>query len=99
MEDGRPSYQTAPSQQRRTVNYTYERGTYGGGFALGFLFGVTGIIVTIAVGMPKTRRGAVTGYFVRMGLSIIILVCVWAFYSDAILELLNRSRSSASTYY
>ena len=50
-------------------------GSYGGGFALGFLLGVIGLIVAIAINKKQTKKGAVTGFFVSLGLSVVAGVC------------------------
>lgn len=50
-------------------------GSYGGGFALGFLLGVIGLIVAIAINKEQTRKGAVTGFLVSLGLSVVAGVC------------------------
>ena len=50
-------------------------GSYGGGFALGFLLGVIGLIIAIAINKEQTRNGAVTGFLVSLGLSIVAGVC------------------------
>ena len=50
-------------------------GSYGGGFALGFLLGVIGLIIAIAINKKQTTKGAVTGFFVSLGLSVVAVVC------------------------
>jgi hypothetical protein len=54
---------------------TMDDGSYGGGFALGFLLGVIGLIIAIAINKEQTRMGAVTGFFVSLGLSVVAGVC------------------------
>ena len=50
-------------------------GSYGGGFALGFFLGVIGLIIAIAINKEQTRKGAVTGFLVSLGLSVVAGVC------------------------
>ena len=38
-----------------------EKGSFGGGFALGFVLGIIGMIICIAINKPKTIKGAVWG--------------------------------------
>ena len=53
-----------------------EEGSYGGGFAVGFLLG---LIICIAIDKPQTRRGAAHGFIVRIVSAVIITafsICV-----------------------
>lgn len=54
-------------------------GSYGGGFALGFLLGVIGLIVAICINKPKTRKGAVTGFFISIALNVVVAICFVVF--------------------
>ena len=49
-----------------------EEGSYGGGFAVGFLLGLIGLIICIEIDKPQTRRGAAHGFIVRIVSAVII---------------------------
>ena len=38
-----------------------DEGSYGGGFALGFLLGLVGLIIAIAIDKPLTKKGVLLG--------------------------------------
>ena len=52
-----------------------DEGSYGGGFALGLIFGVIGLILAITINKPETRKGAVHGFLFRIVLAIIGVLC------------------------
>lgn len=49
-------------------------GSYGAGFALGFFAGVIGLILGLLLGKPKLKKGAVHGFLVSLGLSIVVII-------------------------
>ena len=53
-----------------------DQGSYGAGFALGFILGLVGLIIAIAIDKPETRRGAVTGFIVSLVIGIVAAVCI-----------------------
>ena len=53
------------------------KGSYGGGFLLGLLLGLIGILLAIALNTDETRRGSVHGFLFRIVLAIVgILVLI-----------------------
>lgn len=50
-------------------------GSYVGGFLLGFILGVIGLIIALAINKEQTKKGAITGFLVSLGMSIVIGVC------------------------
>lgn len=54
-----------------------DKGSRFGGFLLGFIFGVVGLIIALCIDTPKTKRGAVAGFFVSIALKVIIVICIW----------------------
>lgn len=53
-----------------------DKGSRFGGFLLGFIFGVVGLIIALCIDTPKTKRGAVAGFFVSIALKVIIVICI-----------------------
>ena len=53
-----------------------DEGSYGGGFSLGFLLGLVGLIIAIAIDKPLTKKGGLHGFLVSIGLGVLIGVCV-----------------------
>lgn len=51
-----------------------DEGSTGGGFALGFLLGLIGLIIAACVGKKNTKSGAVTGFFIQAIIGIIFLI-------------------------
>jgi hypothetical protein len=50
------------------------QGTYWGGFAAGIIFALIGLIVVYVVGKEETKRGAVHGFGIRIGLSLLVVL-------------------------
>ena len=55
-------------------------GSYRGGFVLGCLFGVLGVIIALAINLKQTSKGAIHGYLFRIGAFIVGIACI-AIYS------------------
>lgn len=68
------SHYVAYNLCEREIIMIEDNSSYGGGFALGFLLGVIGVIIALAVGISgsKIRRGAGHGF-----LASIIIGCLF----------------------
>ncbi len=53
-----------------------DEGSYGGGFALGFLLGLAGLIIAIAINKEQTKKGAITGYLIQLGIAVVAVICI-----------------------
>ena len=53
-----------------------DEGSYGGGFALGFLLGLAGLIIAIAINKEQTKKGAITGYRIQLGIAVVAVICI-----------------------
>lgn len=53
-----------------------DEGSYGGGFALGFLLGLAGLIIAIAINKEQTKKGAITGYLIQLGIAVVVVICI-----------------------
>jgi uncharacterized membrane protein YeaQ/YmgE (transglycosylase-associated protein family) len=80
-----PSYDDVRSSSSAGVAYAGpdfskpEGGTYGGGLAIGIIFGFWGALITHFVAQPLTMRGAWHGFFGRLAFTILIGICVALF--------------------
>lgn len=52
-----------------------DEGSSGGGFALGFLLGIIGLIIAIAIGKKNTKSGAVGGFVLQAIIGLVIWLC------------------------
>lgn len=50
-------------------------GNYGGGFILGFLVGLIGLVIALCLDQSETKRGAVHGFIVSIVVSTILGLC------------------------
>lgn len=53
-----------------------DEGSYGGGFALGFLLGLAGLIIAIAINKEQTKKGAITGFLIQLGIAVVAGICI-----------------------
>ena len=53
------------------MNNDIDNSSFGGGFALGFLFGIIGLFIALAIGGGNIRRGA--------GYGLLTYVLIYAF--------------------
>ena len=70
-----PSIEEKPTTTVINNNQTSvpkDEGSGGGGFVLGILLGIFGLIIAIAVGKSKTKSGAVGGFIVQAIIGLII---------------------------
>jgi hypothetical protein len=52
------------------------QGTYWGGFAVGMIFALLGLIIVYFVGKEETKRGAAHGFGIRFALSILLVLAL-----------------------
>ena len=53
-----------------------DKGSYRGGFALGFFLGLVGLVIALCLDKSNTKRGAAHGMLALIISSIVIGVCV-----------------------
>ena len=51
-------------------------GSYRGGFVLGCLFGLFGLIISLAINLKQTTKGAIHGFLFRIGMIILGFVSI-----------------------
>ena len=54
--------------------YDGDEGSFAGGFWLGLIFGIIGIIMAIAIDRPRTRRGSVLGCILSIPILFVLLI-------------------------
>ena len=67
-------------EQKKTVVYDTkeDKGSFGGGFALGFFIGLIGVIVAACVGKKDTKSGALVGFVVQFVGGIILTIIIYS---------------------
>jgi hypothetical protein len=51
-----------------------EPGNYWGGFAIGFIFSLLGLIIVHFVAKPQTKTGSLHGFIARFGLGVLVVI-------------------------
>ena len=54
-----------------------DEGSYLGGWFLGFLLGLIGLVIGLAIDKPETKRGAIHGFLVSIVLAGVLGLCVF----------------------
>lgn len=64
---------TVPSKNQTQSDYK-SQGSFGAGFAIGFFLSFIGLIIAHAIKQSKTKRGALAGFIVEIGIGLIVLL-------------------------
>lgn len=51
-----------------------DKGSFGAGWALGFLLGVIGLIIALCIGKQETTRGAKWGFAIYVVITVVVLI-------------------------
>lgn len=63
-------------------SYGYRQGSFGGGLALGFLLGLVGLIIAIAIDKPETKKGAIYGFLIEIILAVLFVIFYFVLISQ-----------------
>ena len=58
-------------------NTYVDTGSYGGGWALGFLLGVTGLIIASCIDKEDTKRGALHGFLTELIITVVLTIIIF----------------------
>jgi uncharacterized PurR-regulated membrane protein YhhQ (DUF165 family) len=74
-DPGQNPYAPPTSDAWNDTNISFEevpQGTYWGGFAVGFIFALLGVIIVYFVGKEETKRGSWHGFGIRLCFSLLV---------------------------
>jgi len=77
---GPANYYAPPIADDEPLPTYEEEGNYGLGMIVGLVFSLLGLIIVAIAGKAATRRGALHGFLIRLGLGVLMLMITGVFF-------------------
>ena len=75
-----PNFYAPPVEDYDAAPVFEDEGNYGLGMIVGIVFSLLGLIIVLVAGKSATKRGAMHGFLIRLGLSFVMLAVTGVFF-------------------